>query len=77
MRDTVLMDVYWNVVKDIRELLLGIREDNLPSKTGTQTNIVHLWDNKNSFVKRVCRERADELGSTELEGYGVLFEESP
>ncbi|HHT02548.1 MAG TPA: type I-E CRISPR-associated endonuclease Cas1 [Firmicutes bacterium] len=70
------------MVKDIRELLLGIGEDGLPRQVPElETNIVHLWDDKNGFVKNAVSygKELDELGEdTELEeGYGVLFEESP
>jgi CRISPR-associated protein Cas1 len=70
------------MVKDIRELLLGIGEDGLSRQVPElETNIVHLWDDKNGFVKNAVSygKELDELGEdTELEeGYGVLFEESP
>ncbi|MGI6492866.1 MAG: type I-E CRISPR-associated endonuclease Cas1e [Pelotomaculum sp.] len=71
------------IVKDIRELLLGISEDGLPQGVPEiETSVVILWDDKNGFVKNAVSygKELDELDAeaTELtEGYGTLLEEEP
>ena len=69
------------MVKDIRDLLLGIAEDgSLQDVAEIDTNIVQLWDDKNGFVKNAVSygKELDELDSEEIdltEGYGKLLEE--
>ncbi|NLI91848.1 MAG: type I-E CRISPR-associated endonuclease Cas1 [Peptococcaceae bacterium] len=69
------------MVKDIRELLLGIAEDgSLQDVPEIYTNTVHLWDDKNGFVKNAVSygKELDELDSDETElteGYGALLED--
>lgn len=69
------------MVKDIRDLLLGIAEDgSLQDVEEIDTNIVQLWDDKNGFVKNAVSygKDMDELNSEETdltEGYGTLLEE--
>jgi len=69
------------MVKDIRELLLGIAEDgSLQEIPEIETNTVKLWDDKNGFVKNAVSygKEFDELGLYEeeiSEGYGTLLEE--
>jgi len=69
------------MVKDIRELLLGIAEDgSLQEVSEIDTNTVQLWDDKNGFVKNAISygKELDELGSEETalsEGYGTLLPE--
>lgn len=68
------------MVKDIRELLLGVAEDgSLKEVPGIDTNTVQLWDDKNGFVKNAVSygKELDELGLDEAEiteGYGTLLE---
>jgi CRISPR-associated protein Cas1 len=70
-----------HMVKDIRELLLGVSEDgSLQEVPEIDTNTVHLWDDKNGFVKNAVSygKELDELGEDEAaitEGYGTLLEE--
>lgn len=69
------------VVKDIRELLLGIASDgSLQAVPPLETNVVHLWDDKNGFVKNAVSygKELDEKDVEEVtltEGYGMLLEE--
>jgi len=71
------------MVKDIRELLLGISENGSPQDVPEiETNVVQLWDDKNGFVKNAVSygKELDELNSEETElteGYGTLLEEDP
>jgi CRISPR-associated protein Cas1 len=71
------------MVKDIRELLLGISKDgSLQDVPEIETNVVHLWDDKNGFVKNAISygKELDELDSEEIgftEGYGTLLEDRP
>ncbi len=69
------------MVKDIRELLLGIAEDGAPHElTEIDTNIVQLWDDQNGFVKNAVSygKELDELSLEDAEltdGYGTLLSE--
>lgn len=67
------------IVKDIRELLLGIAEDGMPKDVPEiETSIVQLWDDKNGFVKNAVSygKELDELEETDLvEGYGSTLED--
>lgn len=69
------------MVKDIRELLLGIAEDgSLQEVEEIDINIVQLWDDQNGFVKNAVSygKELDELGTEETElteGYGMLLPE--
>jgi len=69
------------MVKDIRELLLGIAEDgSLQEVSEIDTNVVQLWDDKNGFVKNAVSygKELDELDLEEVElteGYGTLLSE--
>ncbi|NLE27179.1 MAG: type I-E CRISPR-associated endonuclease Cas1 [Clostridiaceae bacterium] len=69
------------VVKDIRELLLGVAEDgSMQAVPEIETNTLQLWDDKNGFVKNAVSygKEFDELGLDEeeiTEGYGTLLEE--
>ena len=69
------------MVKDIRDLLLGIAEDGtLQDVPDIDTNTVQLWDDKNGFVKNAVSygKELDELNSEEVElteGYGTLLSE--
>lgn len=69
------------MVKDIRELLLGISEDGSPQDAQEiETNVIQLWDDKNGFVKNAVSygKELDELESEDAElteGYGTLLEE--
>lgn len=71
------------MVKDIRELLLGIAEDGSPQDVPQiETNVLQLWDDKNGFVKNAVSygKELDELDAEEtefIEGYGTLLEEKP
>jgi len=69
------------IVKDVRFLLLGVSKDGLPQEVPEiETEILHLWDDKNGFVKNAVsygKEYDDlEIDESEfVEGYGVLLEE--
>lgn len=69
------------MVKDIRQLLLGVSEDgSLRDVQEIETNVIRLWDDKNGFVKNAVSygKELDELESEEAElteGYGTLLEE--
>jgi CRISPR-associated protein Cas1 len=69
------------MVKDIRELLLGIAKDgSMQAVPEIETDTVQLWDDKNGFVKNAVsygKEFDDlEWEETELiEGYGTLLPE--
>jgi len=69
------------MVKDIRELLLGIAEDgSLKDVPEIETNIVQLWDDKNGFVRNAVSYGKEldepEMDDAEItEGYGTLLEE--
>lgn len=71
------------IVKDIRELLLGIAEDGSTQDVpGIETGVVQLWDDKNGFVKNAISygKELDEqdLEETDLtEGYGTLLGDEP
>jgi CRISPR-associated protein Cas1 len=71
------------MVKDIRELLLGIAGDGSPQVVPEiETNVIYLWDDKNGFVKNAVSygKDLDEMDSAEAEfaeGYGTLLEEEP
>jgi CRISPR-associated protein Cas1 len=71
------------MVKDIRELLLGIATDGSPQDVPEiETNVLQLWDDKNGFVKNAVSygKELDELDAEETElteGYGKLFEDEP
>lgn len=70
-----------HMVKDIRELLLGVAEDGLLQEVPEiNINTVQLWDDKNGFVRNAVSygKELDELGLDEAEiteGYGALLEE--
>lgn len=69
------------MVKDIRELLLGIAEDgSLQDVPEIDINTVQLWDDQNGFVKNAVSygKELDELDFDETEfteGYGTLLPE--
>lgn len=70
-----------HMVKNIRELLLGVAEDgSLQEVPEIDTNTVQLWDDKNGFVKNAVSYGKEldglELDEAEItEGYGTLLEE--
>lgn len=69
------------IVRDIRDLLLGIALDGaLQEVPDIDTNVLYLWDDKNGFVKNAVSygKEFDELDfeeTTLTEGYGMLLEE--
>lgn len=69
------------MVKDIRELILGISEDGSSQEVPElETNIVKLWDEKNGFVKNAVSygKELDDLEAEMIdymEGYGTLLED--
>lgn len=69
------------MVKDIRELLLGIDTDGSTLEVpDIETNVIQLWDDKNGFVKNAVSygKELDVLNPDETaytEGYGTLLEE--
>jgi len=71
------------IVKDIRELLLGVAEDgSLQDVPEIETNVLQLWDDKNGFVKNAVSygKELDQMDCKEAElteGYGTLLEEEP
>lgn len=82
VRDTISDGrILERMVKDIRELLLGIGGDgSLQEVPEIETNIVQLWDDKNGFVKNAVSygKELDKLNSEEAElseGYGTLLSE--
>jgi CRISPR-associated protein Cas1 len=56
---------------DIRSLLLG---DAAVNKVEAETNILHLWDEKNDFVKNAVSYGKELDENYEEEGYGTLIE---
>ena len=71
------------IVKDIRELLLGTAEDGSQQNVqDIEIEVVQLWDDKKGFVKNAVSYGKEydepELEETELlEGYGTLLEDEP
>lgn len=69
------------MVKDIRELLLGIAKDGSTQDfPDIETDTIHLWDDKNGFVKSAVSygKEYDELDWNEpefTEGYGTILPE--
>lgn len=69
------------MVKDIRELLLGIAKDGSTQDfPDIETDTIHLWDDKNGFVKNAVSygKEYDELAWNEpevTEGYGTILPE--
>lgn len=69
------------MVKDIRQLLLGVDKDgSLVEVPEIFTNVIRLWDDKNGFVKNAVSygKELDEFDPEELElteGYGTLLTE--
>lgn len=68
------------MVKDIRQLLLGVDKDgSLLEVPEIFTNVIRLWDDKNGFVKNAVSygKELDEFDPEEelTEGYGTLLTE--
>ncbi len=67
------------MVKDIRDLLLGIAEDGSSQEVAEiYSNIIWLWDDQNGFVKNAVSygKELDRIDPDELEldeGYGMLL----
>lgn len=69
------------MVKDIRQLVLGIADDGSQQDVSEiETNVIKLWDDRNGFVKNAVSygKELDELEFEEaelIEGYGTVVEE--
>jgi hypothetical protein len=61
-------------VKDIRKLLLG----DMVSKDEIETDVLHLWDDKNGFVSHAVsygKEFDESDVETFADGYGTILED--